>query len=98
MASPYQPSPDELSWFKRQQELGMNKSPPVRKRKLPPEPKGFRTWIKVTYPGGQIVELPNGTKITLPPGDATLAWHEYLSIFPEVVQRYRATIKSTHHE
>lgn len=88
--APYQPTPDELLWFKRQQELGMRKSPPVRKKKWPPEPAGFRDWIRATYPGGELVTLPNGIKVTLPPGDTTLLWSEYITIFPEVVARYRS--------
>jgi hypothetical protein len=88
-ASDYNPSDDEKIWLKRQYEVGMNKTPPVRKRKLPPEPKGFRDWIRATYPGGQLVALPSGLQVRLAPGNADLEWREYVQMFPDVVQRYK---------
>jgi hypothetical protein len=89
MATSYNPSPEENAWLIRQYEVGMNKTPPIRKRKLPPEPKGFREWIRITYPGGQLVELPSGVKVRLAPGNAELEWIEYLQMFPDVVARYK---------
>jgi hypothetical protein len=86
----YNPSPDEKAWLARQYELGgMNKTPTVRKRKLPPEPKGFREWIRKTYPGGQLVTLSSGQQVRLAPGNADLQWIEYIQMFPDVIARYR---------
>jgi hypothetical protein len=88
--SAYNPTGDEKAWLKRQYELGgMNKTPTVRKRKLPPEPKGFRQWIRITYPGGGLVILPSGQEVRLAPGNDSLEWREYVQMFPDVIARYK---------
>ena len=72
----YQPSPGEEAWYGRMKEMGAMSTPKFKgtKKPVPPEPDGFRRWLKLRYPLC----------------DVSIAWLSLVQFYPEIVKEFRS--------
>lgn len=71
----YEPDQSDKEWLKRQHPFNNTMNGIYRPKKIPPEPKGFRDWIKVEYPKAC----------------HTIAWSTVWQTLYDVVTEYEAT-------